>query len=320
MPEAAPRVSIVVPVLNGAKYLRATLDTVTSQTFTDWEMVVADGGSTDGTLQILAEYQARYPSIRISSEKSASAYHAIYRGARLAHGEFVFLLAVSDGYLDKEWFAKCVDAMDRDPEVSLVWGIPFEMTEEGELLGPNYIYAHFLQDPHVPHRAKVAGKVLSRIDLRRPSTLVRLVKKAHPANVLNFFHMLRKEDVPQKQAWFRYWLKTGTIFPDGNMCVSRKAFLEFLPPLIAPGSSDPGDWMEFFFEFNANGFLAQCIPVRASFGRNHGGQISEVFSEYNDRTRQDYFRRIAEFKTRLKKDPASFVFKDRAGNPIGHLS
>ena len=57
-----PRVTVVIPTYNRRDYLRLTLDSVFAQTFTDYEVVVVDDGSTDGTRQMLddAGYDLRY--------------------------------------------------------------------------------------------------------------------------------------------------------------------------------------------------------------------------------------------------------------------
>ena len=56
-----PLVSIITPVLNGAKYLDQCIASVLNQTYTHIENIFIDGGSTDGTIQILADYRQKYP-------------------------------------------------------------------------------------------------------------------------------------------------------------------------------------------------------------------------------------------------------------------
>lgn len=63
--QAKPLVSIVLPVYNGQKYLRESLDSILAQTVQDWELIAVDDCSTDATPQILADYAARDSRIRI---------------------------------------------------------------------------------------------------------------------------------------------------------------------------------------------------------------------------------------------------------------
>ena len=121
--------------------------------------------------------------------------------------------------------------------------------------------------------------------------------------------------VPQKEKWFEYWLKTGQIFPDANICVSTRVMREWLPQ-YTPGTREPGDWMGFYFNFNSNGYLAYCIPTPANYGRIHGGQISEKWKRYNDQNRIDYYKKLKAFKKNYYKDPGKFSFKDRDGREI----
>lgn len=60
-----PLVSIVLPVYNGEKYLRESLDSILAQTMQDWELIVVDDCSQDTTPQILADYAASDSRIRV---------------------------------------------------------------------------------------------------------------------------------------------------------------------------------------------------------------------------------------------------------------
>ena len=57
-----PRVSVIVPCYNTGKYLRQALDSVLAQTYTDWEVIMIDDGSTDNSAQIAAEARAQFGS------------------------------------------------------------------------------------------------------------------------------------------------------------------------------------------------------------------------------------------------------------------
>jgi len=127
--------------------------------------------------------------------------------------------------------------------------------------------------------------------------------------------MTGAETPPEKQAWFDYWLKTGTIFPDGNTCTARKAFVGCLQPYKF-GTREPGDWMGMYFCLNAKGYLSHCIPTPANFGRLHGGQVSEVLRGYNDENRREYFKKLALFKREFESNSDNFKFIDREGNPV----
>ena len=72
-----PLVSIVLPVYNGEKYLRESLDSILAQTMQDWELIVVDDCSQDTTPQILAEYVAHDSRIRIVRNKENQVCRAL---------------------------------------------------------------------------------------------------------------------------------------------------------------------------------------------------------------------------------------------------
>ncbi|HVM77107.1 MAG TPA: glycosyltransferase [Candidatus Paceibacterota bacterium] len=317
----APRISILMPSWNAEKYVASTLDTIVMQSFTDWEAIVMDGGSKDRTVEIARGYQKKYPNIRIFSEPDEGPYHAIHKAALAARGEFLVEMCFSDGYLDKDWFAKCVAAMDADPELSLVWGIPFDMTEEGELKGPSYVYARFLPDEYRAKSPKtpVLKKFIKKIDVRRPSSILRVIKKINPTNARMAIHMFKHEEPKNKEAWFLYWLETGTIFPDLNMFMTKKVFFDCMEPYVM-GTRETGDWMQFYFNFNTKGFLSRCIPVPANFGRVHEGSVSDRVRGYNDEKHRRYIKMVVEFEKKTLSHPGQFSFVDREGNPVRTLA
>lgn len=90
----APLVSIVTPSLNQAQYLREAIESVQAQTYSRVEHVVVDGGSTDGTLGVLAEYG----HVRWISEPDRGQSHAFNKGVSIASGEILGWLNADDAY------------------------------------------------------------------------------------------------------------------------------------------------------------------------------------------------------------------------------
>ncbi len=124
-----PRISIITASKNGARFLRETIESIRKQTFTDWEHVFVDSLSTDNTVDILKESE----QIRWISEPDRHADEGFYKAMKMAHGDYIILCCVSDAYSDRDWFRRCVEVLDNDPEVSLVYGIPQHMMEDGAL-------------------------------------------------------------------------------------------------------------------------------------------------------------------------------------------
>lgn len=319
MSDKTPRISVIMMSFNTGRYLVDTLETLVNQSYENWELIAVDGGSTDNTLEILRDYKDRYPGkIIVISEPDEGPYDAFHKGLKIARGEFVYEFPISDGFVDMDWMKKCVDIMDSDPEISLVWGIPVEISEDGSYIGPNYIYGHFLEegDTYKHSAASVFKEIFKKLNPLKPKEVLIFFKKVNSKSMNTFRHMLKKQEgVPQKQEWFKYWLKTGQIYPDANMCVAARVMRECLPPYTR-GTREPGDWMGFYFNFNSRGYLSYCIPTPANYGRIHGGQISEVWKRYNDKNRIDYYKKLKAFKRNYRKDRKSFVFRDRNGDEI----
>ena len=93
------RFSIIIPVYNVEPYLRECLDSVLAQTFTDWEAVCVDDGSTDGSAAILAEYAARDSRFRIVTQPNGGLSAARNTGLDHARGDYILFLD-SDDWLE----------------------------------------------------------------------------------------------------------------------------------------------------------------------------------------------------------------------------
>lgn len=102
------KVSVVIPVFNGEKTIERALCSVTAQTYPDIELIVVDGGSTDGTLKIIKNCGAKVD--RLISEKDEGYADALNKGVAIAAGDYVIMLAADDYLLPKavEWFAQSV--------------------------------------------------------------------------------------------------------------------------------------------------------------------------------------------------------------------
>jgi glycosyltransferase involved in cell wall biosynthesis len=136
-----PKVSIISPSKNTGRFAKETIESILAQTYTNWEHIIVDGMSTDETLDVIRQY----PHIRWLSEADSGADEAFRKGLVMAKGEYILCCPISDGYLDKNWFKKCVDILDNHLEIALVWGFPQYMSEEGVLGRISYDY--FFNEP-----------------------------------------------------------------------------------------------------------------------------------------------------------------------------
>lgn len=127
-----PIISVYTSCKNSAKYLKETLDSIFMQTFQHFEVVLVDGTSTDGTLEILRTYE-KEKRLRWISEPDKDANEGFRKALKMAKGKYIMCMPVSDGYLNPDWFRHCVNVLEKDREVSLVWGMVQFMDESGGL-------------------------------------------------------------------------------------------------------------------------------------------------------------------------------------------
>ena len=110
-----PKISIIIPTFNASKTLSDALESILGQSFTDYEVLIMDGLSSDNTVEQARSFQdAR---IRIVSEKDAGIYDAMNKGIQLAHGEWLYFLGCDDKLFDKETFQEIAPSLESDCDV-----------------------------------------------------------------------------------------------------------------------------------------------------------------------------------------------------------
>jgi glycosyltransferase involved in cell wall biosynthesis len=117
---AAPRLSVVVPVHNAEPYLDEAITSILGQTFADFEVIVVDDQSTDGSLDILREYEAQHSHVRVVVlDEHVGVAGALNAGIARATAPLVARMDADD-VARPERFAAQVAEMDRDPSLGLL--------------------------------------------------------------------------------------------------------------------------------------------------------------------------------------------------------
>ena len=135
---SVPKVSVVIPAYNYAAFLPKAIDSVLSQQFTDYEIIVVDDGSTDSTAQVVAQYGAR---VRYIHQKNAGLPAARNTGIKAARGEFVGFLDADDQWLPT-FLKQAVETFARlSPDFAIVAFRPIYVDQNGNQLGLKRIVA-----------------------------------------------------------------------------------------------------------------------------------------------------------------------------------
>jgi glycosyltransferase involved in cell wall biosynthesis len=155
----APLFTIVTVCLNSAAHIAGALESVLSQSCSDFEYVIADGASTDDTLAIIGRFEERFAGrLRLQSERDEGLYEAMNKALRLARGEYVLFLGADDR-LAPGALEAVAQAVAREPGIGIVCGAT-------KVVGP---YGTWLEQP----RSFATSRVPKRAPARHQSIFVR---------------------------------------------------------------------------------------------------------------------------------------------------
>lgn len=126
----SPLVTVITVVYNGGKYLKEAIKSVLYQTYPNVEYIIIDGGSTDGTLDIIREYEERIDYW--VSEKDNGIYEAMNKGIQLSLGQIIGILN-SDDWYELYTIERVVNAMGTNAEIALVHGAMNRWSQDGKI-------------------------------------------------------------------------------------------------------------------------------------------------------------------------------------------
>jgi glycosyltransferase involved in cell wall biosynthesis len=191
------KISVITPSFNQAQFIERTILSVLSQNYPDLEFIIMDGGSTDGTLEILKKYANR---IIWKSEKDNGQSDAINKGLQMATGDIVTYLNSDDTY-EPEALQKIADFFQNNPTQKWVYGkCKIINANDQEIRKPITFYKNLLS------RRYNYTKLLTENFISQPATFW---KKALHAEIGYFNteeHFCMDYD---------FWLRIGQKYPAG---------------------------------------------------------------------------------------------------------
>lgn len=159
----SPLVSIITPTFNSEQFIEETILSIKAETYPHFEHIVVDGGSTDGTLDIIRKYK----DIKWISEPDNGMYDAINKGFRMAQGEILTYINSDDLYYSKDTIRLVVSQFVKDHSIDFIFGHCAFIDVNGKCC---YIYK-------APHFNRKIATVYKRTIFQQPTCFWR--KRVH---------------------------------------------------------------------------------------------------------------------------------------------
>lgn len=157
-----PRISIVIPCYNGAKFIRETLDCLQNQTINDWECIIVNDGSTDNSLEILKEYAEKDPRYKYIEKENGGP--AIARNTAIAASSGKYILPLDADDLIAPFYAeKAIDYLETHSNCKVVYGIADFF---GDLTG-EWVLSEYSYEKELWRNAIYCSAVYRRTDYDR---------------------------------------------------------------------------------------------------------------------------------------------------------
>ena len=188
----SPKVTVLITTWNRAPLIGRAIESVQSQTFKDWEIIIVDDGSTDATERVVKEWQKKEPRIRYFKRPHVGRIAVVSNfGLKQARGEYIAILDDDDSWANEEKLKKQVEFLDKNSEYAGCGGgfivIDKDGHEGGRFLKPE-------RDEDIKKRALIANPMVNSTSLFRRKT----------AEKIGFYD----ETLPEFADW-DFWLKMG---------------------------------------------------------------------------------------------------------------
>ncbi len=271
---AIPKISVYTTCKNNASYLRESLDSILAQSFSDFEIVLVDSASTDGTLDILQDY--RYEKrLKWFSEPDNNPVAGYYKALSRCSGEYIMCLPISDKYIRKTWFSECVKTLNDDPDLSLVHGNVQLIDETGVEKGLKFPEWEFCPPPDKNNffaHWLALFTYISEISYCVRAEVYRSCYPVYSGQPLNYsqnFNTLSDADF--------------TLY---------------------------GPHLKTLCNFHQRGYLSSYLPVISSAAREHTGSLSDIFQNYLRLEAAKYRNDIIDYRERLLQGHSEHCFRD----------
>ena len=191
-----PKVSIIMSVYNGEKFLKESVDSILGQTFKDFEFIIIDDGSKDSSKSIIESYSD--PRINLISRENKGLTPSLNEGLKLARGKYIARMDADD--VATPWrLEKQVEFLDSNPEIGLCGSWAIIINEEGEKIGE--------------YKLPTTKKRLKRVMFwHNPFIHPSIMFRKEIIQLVGFYN----EKIKYAQD-YEYWSRIIRIFPGANL-------------------------------------------------------------------------------------------------------
>lgn len=127
-----PRISVILSVYNGGKYIKEAVESILNQTFKDFEFIIIDDGSTDTTASVLDSFKDPR-IIRLVNKNNIGLVQSLNKGLHVASGEFVARMDADDMSVSDR-FEKQIDFLEKHPDVGVLGTAMQQVDAKGKIL------------------------------------------------------------------------------------------------------------------------------------------------------------------------------------------
>jgi glycosyltransferase involved in cell wall biosynthesis len=277
MAERAPRVSVITIVFNGEAYLAEAIESVLAQTMTDWELIVCDDGSTDGSRSIAEGYAERFPGKIRSLNHRDGSNHGMSAtrnlGLAQARGGFIGFLDCDDVW-EPYKLEQQLALMEANPSVGMLYGrtLIWHSWQQAAAQADHYydlgVPAGMLYEP-----PRLLGTLLANMS-QSPTTCNALMRADLVARVGGF-----EEAFPgmfEDQAFFAKLLLVAPVLVAGNSWAKYRQHDQSFSARSARDKRDDAERLRFLAWFAAYALRHRPfqIGVHARIAREIAGMIA----------------------------------------------
>ena len=115
-----PTVSVIIPVYNAQEGIKQCLDSLLNQSFTDFEIILLNDGSTDNSLEVIKKYAADNDFIRVIDKENEGVAKTRNKGIQLANGKYIVFID-NDDFVDSDYLERFYNAIDQE-QLDIVLG------------------------------------------------------------------------------------------------------------------------------------------------------------------------------------------------------